>query len=663
MASGTIALSTNNYLTGRIVWSSTTNISSNTSSVTAILQIRKTNSFITYGQMTCTLTIGSHTDSLYVNWSTESQGVGSSWKEVGRKTYTISHNSNGTGSVYLYAKVPGFGGTSTEGANISGSQTVALDTIPRTNSFTVSAPNGTSIGDNTSILITKASSSFTTTLTYSLGSISGTIATKTSGTSVNWTIPTSLYQGFTSSKSAVITIKAETFSGSTSTGSISKTMTIYAVEGNCKPGIGSINITHTGQGQCLQGVDNATLVFSISPKNYASITSVTINGEPISYTNLNSISKTYSPVSTSSYLIKVTDSRGYTNQQNVTIDDYIEYIKPSITYYNVERINKTSIKLTGIRGTVYSNSNQLLIQSRYRIKNGTYGNYTTLATISSLSNNSFNISSSYTIASSVSENENYEVELRIGDQYNQTATKVVEVLKVSPVFAIGKDKVLVKGLLKGGTATFSGNVGVGNTLITQRLLASGTTVLSGENNNGWIGTTSDPFPSGCFKNLSVNGIDVSLEGHVHSASNITSGTLPVSRGGTGTTTSKGNDNTPVYLSSSALKACSGNTIATESWTVTTANTTKVNHTVPGQCLALLITMKGSINNNAMSLVVSRQGNGLSWTFPQYGQLNNTTETWPMAVSVSQSSSSATVSIGRASGTATIYCYCTALYTP
>lgn len=71
----------------------------------------------------------------------------------------------------------------------SDSQTVTLKTIPRTSSISMPA---TTMGSANNITITRASSSFTHTPTYSFGSATGTIATKTSSTSVSWTPPTSL---------------------------------------------------------------------------------------------------------------------------------------------------------------------------------------------------------------------------------------------------------------------------------------------------------------------------------------------------------------------------------------------------------------------------------------------------------------------------------------
>ena len=67
---------------------------------------------------------------------------------------------------------------------------MTLTTIPRASSVTCADGN---IGSSTTININRASSNFTHTLKYSFGTLSGTIVTKTSETSIGWTIPTSFY--------------------------------------------------------------------------------------------------------------------------------------------------------------------------------------------------------------------------------------------------------------------------------------------------------------------------------------------------------------------------------------------------------------------------------------------------------------------------------------
>ena len=149
-------------------------------------------------------------------------------KTLASGTTTISHNSDGT-KTFSYSFSQEFGITFS-GSSIgtkSGSGSGTLDTIPRTS--TVSATSAY-IGNQTTITINKKSSGFTSTLTYTFGSLSGTIATKTSSSSYKWTIPTSFYAQVTTAKSKSCTITCKTYNGDTSIGTTSCTFTVNVNE-------------------------------------------------------------------------------------------------------------------------------------------------------------------------------------------------------------------------------------------------------------------------------------------------------------------------------------------------------------------------------------------------------------------------------------------------
>ena len=96
---------------------------------------------------------------------------------VASGTTKITHNADGTKSFSLSIEA----GVYTYAVSVTASGTHTLDTIPRAS--TVSATN-TNLNSASTITITRASSSFTHTLTYSFGSTTGTIVSKTTSTSV-----------------------------------------------------------------------------------------------------------------------------------------------------------------------------------------------------------------------------------------------------------------------------------------------------------------------------------------------------------------------------------------------------------------------------------------------------------------------------------------------
>ena len=167
MASGTITLTQSGVLQGQIVWSSTNNKSTNTSTVTATLQIRKdpTQSTVpTTGQTWYwALTVGSNSNSHQGSGQEDYQSIGNSWVTQKTLTTTVTHNAAGTATCYIYGKATGPSGTSLGGVSVSGSQTVTLDTTP---TYTLS----TSAGTGSSITVNRTSSGYSGASTGNLAS-------------------------------------------------------------------------------------------------------------------------------------------------------------------------------------------------------------------------------------------------------------------------------------------------------------------------------------------------------------------------------------------------------------------------------------------------------------------------------------------------------------
>lgn len=137
----------------------------------------------------------------------------------------VTHNNDGTKSVSGSASInfPNWGWSGTATA------TATLPTIPRASSISC---NGGDIGASTSITISRASSSFTHTIEYSFGNLSGTIITKTSNTSINWTIPTTFYAQIPNSNTGSLSLTCKTYNGSTLIGTTTITCTVKVTNSN-----------------------------------------------------------------------------------------------------------------------------------------------------------------------------------------------------------------------------------------------------------------------------------------------------------------------------------------------------------------------------------------------------------------------------------------------
>ena len=105
----------------------------------------------------------------------------STTKTIVNTTLTVNHNDTGE----CVVKVRTYMETGISAGTVQKSATLTLDTIYRKS--TLSASNGT-LGTAQTLSVTRYSSSYTHTVTYKCGTASGTIATKSSSTSIpEWT--------------------------------------------------------------------------------------------------------------------------------------------------------------------------------------------------------------------------------------------------------------------------------------------------------------------------------------------------------------------------------------------------------------------------------------------------------------------------------------------
>ena len=194
---------------------SNVNITNNTSVVTVTAYLGRASSRSYIG--------GTWSGSITVNGSTQNMSGtipyptyidGGGWYALATKSYTVTHNDDGSKTVGISSSWSPEAGVVPTWASASGNMT--LTTIARKS--TVSCTNG-NIGSNVTISISRKSSSFTHTLTYSFGSLSGTIATKTNLTSVSWTLPDTFYAETPNSNEKTGTITCTTYNGNTSLGS------------------------------------------------------------------------------------------------------------------------------------------------------------------------------------------------------------------------------------------------------------------------------------------------------------------------------------------------------------------------------------------------------------------------------------------------------------
>ena len=359
---------------------------------------------------------------------------------------TISHLDNGKKSIVITFSFNGKLDSYYPNGTIS--KTVELPTIARKSSVTCADGN---IGSATTININRASSTFTHTLEYNFLGLTGTIATKTSSTSIGWTIPTSFYAKIPNANSGKGTITCSTYSEDILIGTSTCTFNAFVVNSN--PTIsGTVedtntnSITATGdKNKLVRYISNAKVVITATAKNSATISSVkVVNGSQTKTTSTSTINSVDSGI----FSLSCVDSRGLSASATVT-KTLIEYIKPVITGVVLDRPSTTSNTINAsVQGLCYNGSfgaktNSFELKWRYKKSTDTsWGSYTTVT--ATRTGNNFSFSGELGTNFSYTEAFNFEFVLSdyfISNTYSATVTRGL------PIIDIGKDDVNINGAL------------------------------------------------------------------------------------------------------------------------------------------------------------------------------------------------------------------------
>lgn len=261
---------------------------------------------------------------------------------VASGTTKITHNADGTKSFSLSIEA----GVYTYAVSVTASGTHTLDTIPRAS--TVSATNA-NMGSASTITITRASSSFTHTLTYSFGSTTGTIVSKTTSTSVSWTPALTLANQIPNAVSGTCTITCNTYNGSTKIGSKTCTLTL-TVPTSVKPTMTSVTATRVdgdvpaAWAIYVQNKSKATVKINGAAGAYGStISSYSISGGGYSSTASSFTTGFLTSSGTITFTAKVTDSRGRVSDAKTVSISVIAYSAPSFTSYLSQRATSAGV--------------------------------------------------------------------------------------------------------------------------------------------------------------------------------------------------------------------------------------------------------------------------------------------------------------------------------
>lgn len=392
---------------------------------------------------------------------------GGAWLYTGiTKDFTVGHNADGSKTVGVSSSWSADFTPSSASANGS----LGLTTIARKTGL--SNQTGT-INNQMTISFSPASSSFRHTLTYSFGSASGTLATKTSATSINWTPPTSLYQYISNAKSGVGSLTLTTFSGDTNIGSNTARLTLNQDLSDVKPTISTVSITDTNTiTSTLTGNPNvivanaSTLSASVTGKTkyYSTGKSITVGGQPMTITSTQddvdydvSGTLTITEPNITSLDVILTDMRDnasdtYTPSENTIIN----YFKPTLSF-NAFRPSPTTgeidVEYSGNfwAGNFATNTpNQLILQWEYKTSDS--NTWTTGGTLSgyTIDSNTNTYTGSESLGNIFDYRNNYNIRIKYGDSVNNGTlfeSAPATVVRGIPVFYWTENKFKINGNL------------------------------------------------------------------------------------------------------------------------------------------------------------------------------------------------------------------------
>lgn len=379
-----------NYSNGsaiKIVYSYTQNVSKNQSTVTMTLYVHR-DSYGPSWNTHCDAYI--QLDGSKVMTYDGSFNIGTSWVKIGSTvSKTVNHNADGTKTISLKGFFDSLGLTSKlDDLTVSGN--VTLKTIPRASSFSLSASTVTAGSTSMTVNIDRASSSFTHTVRWKLGSHTKSITGV--GSSASYTIPESWLDAIPNSTSGTGTVTVTTYNGDTKIGSTSKNFTVKAAS-DVVPSFTGITFTRidgdvpADWGIYVRTKSKVTVKITGAAGVYGStIKSYSISGGGYSGTAASLTTGFLNTAGTVTFTAKITDSRGRTATKtaSITVTDYAPPVLSSVAGFRcdsagTEQDDGNYISLTAnFSGSVLDGKNPVTGEYRYKAEGGDWSGFSPL---------------------------------------------------------------------------------------------------------------------------------------------------------------------------------------------------------------------------------------------------------------------------------------------
>ena len=419
--SGSVSTSTYTTSGGRtykvvLSWTATQDYAANTSKISWTAKVSASAGYIIISELRITI---AGKQAFYRDSTHHTEGYNNTLLASG--SMVLSHNDDG--SKKFSAKVEA--GIYQYAINKSGESEFTLNSIPRASAIGATSAE---IESNSTIVVTKKTKSYTHSIKYSFGSLSGYITAsggisskeeKISETSISFKVPASFYGQIPNAKTGKCKLTCTTYSGSTTIGSpTTAEFTVRTSQSLCAPSIsGTVKDTNEAtkyltadENKLVKFFSNALCVASAEAKYGASIKKYIIAGIEnksgfVSVPN----------IETSSVTFVVEDSRGYRASQKVTLD-LIQYTKLTANV-SAKRKSPTSGEATlSIKGNYFDGSfgaEQNSLSAEYQIaKSGEqYGE--TVSLVPTIVNGGYSVSAPLT---DLDYQNNYNVKVIVSDK-------------------------------------------------------------------------------------------------------------------------------------------------------------------------------------------------------------------------------------------------------
>ena len=362
---------------------------------------------------------------------------------------TVGHNNDGSKTVSVSASYSSAASAYYLPSSGSTSGSLTLTKIPRASK--IDTFTGSTVDGTFAVTYTKSVSTYTDKLRISIPNVKAlmTIDYNTSGTS--FTLDSAsleyIYSNYTATQTVQLGAVMETYNGTTKIGESSEYKIDVSI--NCQPTINGVALTETGltgagisSTDCVALIGKKSVKVTATAQHHASIKLIQVQNGNVTKSVSDSSTATigFDNLSSATFVVTVTDSRGFTVSKTVT-GTYYDYFKPTIQALSVARPTDTASTAT--------------ISGNGTYWNGTIGTKANTITytitddasvsdkIPTISNRSWAISEA---VSNVPYQSSFHFTVTIKDAFGQSETRQITLPSTTPVVWIGKKTMKYNGV-------------------------------------------------------------------------------------------------------------------------------------------------------------------------------------------------------------------------